>query len=58
MESSKTTRQGYRSMLEFEKKFFPKSSNKRSSDTSVDSRTVGINLARESLDTLRRELKR
>ena len=46
----------YTSMKEFEEKFFPKSFKKRSLEALTDARTLGINLARESLEKIRNQL--
>ena len=46
----------YKSMREFEKKYFPESLKKKIAEKPIDARTLGINLARESLATIQREL--
>ena len=43
---------------EFEEKFFPKSFRKQSITVPTDARALGISLARESLDTIRRQLSK
>lgn len=47
--------QVYRSMQDFEKKFFPNSFKKREVE-SMDSHTLAASLAEESLEKIRREL--
>lgn len=56
MERSKTKKQTCRSIVEFKKTFFPKSFKKQLSDQAMDSRIIGINLANESLDKIKRQL--
>jgi len=56
MERSKKKKQVYKSMREFEKKFFPKSFRKKSTEFPSDARALGISSARESLSTVRRRL--
>lgn len=56
MKKNKDKKKAYRSMIEFEKKFFPKSFEKRLKEASTDSHTIGINLAKESLDKIREQL--
>jgi len=58
MERSKKKEQAYKLMREFEEKFFPKSFRERSLEVPTDARTLGINLARESLDTIRSKLSK
>lgn len=53
MIKNKKKEQVYKSMREFEKKFFPKSFIKQSVKAPTDARTIGINLAKESLDMIR-----
>jgi len=55
---SKKKERVYKSMREFEEKFFPKSFKKQSLEGTIDARTVGINLARESLEMLRSQLSK
>lgn len=43
-------------MMEFEKKYFPKSSKKRMTEKPTDARALGISLAKESLDRIKRQL--
>ena len=47
--------QVYRSMEEFEKKFFPDSFRKRARE-SMDSHALAVSLAEESLEKIRRQL--
>jgi len=58
MVNGKKKKQVYKSMEEFEEEFFPKSFRKQSSEVPVDARAIGISLARESLDTIRRRLSK
>ncbi len=58
MERSKKKKQVYKSMREFEEKFFPESFRKQSAEVSTDARTLGITLAKESLDIIRRRLSK
>ena len=58
MVRSKKRERMYKSMKEFEKKFFPKSFRKQSLEGAIDARTIGINLAKESLDTIRSRLSK
>jgi len=56
MERSKKKKRVYRSMMEVEEKFFPNSFREQLSEEPTDARTLGISLARESLDMIRRRL--
>ncbi|MCK4295765.1 MAG: hypothetical protein KAW56_17755 [Candidatus Marinimicrobia bacterium] len=58
MEGSKKKKQVYKSMKEFEEKFFPKSFRKKSTEFPSDARALGIRSARESLSTVRRQLSK
>ena len=58
MVRSKKKERMYKSMKEFEEKIFPKSFKKQSLEGTIDARTVGINLARESLEMLRSQLSK
>ena len=58
MEKSKKKKQVYKSMREFEEKFFPESFRKQSTEVPTDARTLGVSLARESLDMIRRRLSK
>ena len=58
MERSKKKKQVYKSMREFEEKFFPKSFRKQSTEVPTDARALGISLAKESLDTILRQLSK
>jgi len=53
MIKNKKREQIYKSMREFEEKFFPESFIKQSVEVTTDARTIGINLAKESLDIIR-----
>jgi len=58
MTKSKKKEQVYKSMREFEEKFFPKSFREQSTELPTDARSLGISLARESLDTIRQRLSK
>jgi hypothetical protein len=58
MIKNKKKEQVYKSMREFEEKFFPKSSIKQSAEVSTDARTIGINLAKESLSMIKNQLSK
>jgi len=58
MEKGEIKKEAYRSITEFEKKFFPNSFKKQSAEKATDYRLIGINMANESLDRLRRKLVR
>lgn len=58
MERSKQKEQVYKLMREFEKKFFPKSFRKQSTEVPADARALGISSARESLDIVRHRLSK
>jgi hypothetical protein len=45
-------------MAEFKKRFFPKESERESLDSAPDARTMGVNLARQSLERIRQGLKK
>lgn len=45
-----------KSMMEFEKKFFPEYLRKRLSRAPSDARALGVSSARESLEAIRRQL--
>lgn len=56
MKSSKKKEKAYKSMREFEVKFFPESFRKKSVEMPTDAHTLGINLAKESLDMIKSRL--
>jgi len=56
MNRSKRKKQAFRSMIEFEKKYFPKSFEKRMAEKPTDARALGSSLAKESLDKIGRQL--
>ncbi len=58
MARSKKKEQAYRSMKEFEEKFFPENFKKQSLEVKTDARTLGINLAKESINAIRNQLSR
>ncbi len=53
---NKKAKHTYRSMAEFEKRFFPKSSEKRMAEKPKDAQALGISLAKESLEKIRGQL--
>ena len=56
MDKSKEKKQEVRSMMEFERKFLPKSFEKRMAEKPTDAHALGVSLAKESLDKIRRQL--
>jgi hypothetical protein len=56
MNRSRRGKRAFRSMTDFEKKYFPKSFKKRMAEKPTDARALGISLAKESLDSIRRQL--
>ena len=58
MIKNKEREQVYKSMREFEEKFFPESFIKQSIEAPTDARTIGINLAKESLSMIRSRLSK
>lgn len=56
MNRSKRGKQTLGSMMEFERKYFPKSFEKRMAEKPTDARALGISLAKESLDKIGRQL--
>jgi len=58
MARGKEKEQVYKSMKDFEEKFFPKSFKRQLLEDTTDPRTVGINLAKESLDKIRSQLSK
>lgn len=46
----------YHSMMEFEKRFFPKSFEKRMAKGPKDANALGIGLAKQSLDKIKAQL--
>jgi hypothetical protein len=57
MEKDKPTEEGCRSLAEFDKKYFPGSSDEKPSGDE-DACAIGINIARQSLERIREELKK
>lgn len=55
MRKNKEKEQIYKSIREFEKKFFPNSLKKRL-EKSTDLRTLAVSLAQESLDKVKHQL--
>lgn len=56
MNKDKKKKQIFRSMAEFEKKYFPKSFEKKMAEKPKDARALGISLAKESLEEIRERL--
>lgn len=56
MNKSKKKKQVFHAMKEFEEKYFPKSFEKRMAEKPTNARDLGICLAKESLDKIRRQL--
>jgi hypothetical protein len=56
MEKNRKKEQTYRSMIEFEKKFFPKSFKKRMEEKPTDAHALGTILANESLEKIRKQI--
>jgi len=56
MNVSKRGKQTFRSMMEFERKYFPDSFEKRMTERPTNARALGISLAKESLDKIGRQL--
>ena len=58
MGRSKKGKEVSKSMKDFYEKFFPESFRKQSAEVPSDARALGISLARESLDMIRRRLSK
>ena len=56
MKKSSKKKQVFRSMIEFEKKYFPKSYEQKMTEKRKDARALGISLAEESLNKIRARL--
>jgi len=56
MNKNKRKGQKYRSMMEFKKRFFPRSFKKRMADGPEEARDLGISLAKETLDKIKIQL--
>lgn len=56
MEKTREKNEVFKSIIEFEKAFFPSSFKKRSSRPPTRPHTLGVSLARQSLDAIRRQL--
>jgi len=56
MNKNKKKKQVYRSMMEFEKRFFPKSFQKRMAEKPTDAQVLGVSLAKESLEKIKGRL--
>lgn len=58
MNRDKEKKQVFRSMMEFEKKYFPKSFKKRMTEKPTDARALGISLSTDTLDKIRRQMSK
>jgi len=56
MNRSKEEKRVFRSITEVEKKFLPKSFEKRMKEKPTDARALGIKLAKESLEKIKEQL--
>ena len=56
MNKNKKKKQIYRSMRQFEEECFPKSFEKRTAEKPTDAQALGVSLAKESLEKIRRRL--
>lgn len=54
----KEKEQSYKSMKEFEEEFFPESFQKKALETRTDPQTLGVNLAKESLENIKNKLSK
>lgn len=54
----KEKEQSYKSMKEFEEEFFPESFQKKALATHTDPQTLGVNLAKESLENIKNKLSK
>jgi hypothetical protein len=53
MNKSKHKKQIFHSLMEFEKKYLPKSFEKRMAEKPTNAQAIGIRLAKQSLDKIR-----
>ena len=58
MNRVKEKNQVFRSMIEFEKKYFPKSFGKRIAEKPTDAHALGISLSTETLNKIRRQMSK
>jgi len=58
MNRGKEKNQTFRSMMEFEKKYFPKSFKKRMTEKPTDAHDLGISLSMETLNKIRRQMSK
>jgi len=58
MNRNREKKEVIRSMVEFERAYFPKAFKRRMAEKPTDARALGISLAKESLNKIRRELNR
>lgn len=57
MRPAREKKQVFRSLMEFEKQFLPKSFAKKKEKARMDADTLGTNFAKESLDKIMKKLK-
>jgi len=58
MNKNRERKEVIRSMVEFERVYYPKAFKERMAEKPTDARALGISLAKESLNKIRRELNR
>ena len=58
MSKSKKKKQIFHSMVEFETKYFPNYFTKEMSKKLTDARSIGVGLAKESIDKLRASISK
>ncbi len=56
MKKNKNKKQIFHSITDFEKHYFPKSFEENITKRQTDARSLGINLAKESLENMRKQL--
>lgn len=58
MKRGKDDKQAFHSMMEFEKKYFPKSFRKRIAEKPTDAHALGISLSTETLNKIRKQMSK
>ena len=58
MNRGKEKKQAVRSMMEFEKQYFPKSFKRKTAEKPTDARALGISLSTDTLDKIRRQMRK
>ena len=58
MKRGKEDNQTFHSMMEFEKKYFPKSFRKRIQEKPTDPHALGISLSNDTLNKIRRQMSK